>query len=98
MAVIENQTTGKSVSKTITSSSALGGQNAEWIVEDYSSGGSLVPFADFGTVLFTGAVAETSDGKDVGTSDATIIDIRQSNEVLTSVTIPSDSEVQVTYE
>ncbi|EOD50588.1 putative aspergillopepsin-2 protein [Neofusicoccum parvum] len=98
VAVIENLTTGKSVSKTITSSSALGGQNAEWIVEDFESGGSLVAFADFGTVLFTGAVAKTSSGTSVGTSDATIIDIKQSNKVLTSVSIPSSSEVEVTYE
>jgi hypothetical protein len=32
-----------------------GGLTAEWIVEDYgTAGGSLVPFADFGTVTFTG--------------------------------------------
>ena len=32
-----------------------GGTTAEWIVEDYgTSGGTLVPFADFGTVTFSG--------------------------------------------
>lgn len=31
-----------------------GGTTAEWIVEDFSSVNGLVPFADFGTVTFTG--------------------------------------------
>ncbi|KAF2085963.1 hypothetical protein K490DRAFT_45638 [Saccharata proteae CBS 121410] len=95
-AVIENLTTGKTVTKSLTSSSALGGENAEWIVEDYESGGSLVNFADFGTVLFTGATAKTNT-ETVGTSDASIIEIKQSKSVLTTVTIPSSSEVKVVY-
>ncbi|EKG15813.1 Peptidase G1 eqolisin [Macrophomina phaseolina MS6] len=97
VAVIENITTGKTVTKTITSSSALGGQNAEWIVEDFESNGSLVNFADFGTVLFTNAVAKTSSGTTVGPSGATSIDIKQSNKVLTSVSYPGTDEVEVTY-
>lgn len=98
VAVIENLTTGKSVSKTITSSSALCGENAEWIVEDFESNGSLVAFADFGDVLFTGAVAKTNTEGNVGTSGATLIDIKQNNKVLTSASIPSSSEVEVVYE
>lgn len=32
-----------------------GGRTAEWIVEDYgTAGGTLIPFADFGTVTFSG--------------------------------------------
>ena len=53
--VLENLSTGESVTQSVSapsSSSALGGQNAEWIVEDFEDNGSLVPFADFGTVLF----------------------------------------------
>ncbi|KAB2569772.1 Aspergillopepsin-2 protein [Lasiodiplodia theobromae] len=98
VAVIENLTTGKSVSKTITSSYALCGENAEWIVEDFESGGSLVAFADFGDVLFTGAVAKTNTEGNVGTSGAVLIDIKQNNKVLTSASIPSSSEVEVVYE
>lgn len=48
-ATIENISTGQLVSTELSSTYALGGLNAEWIVEDFSSGG-LVPFA--GTVLF----------------------------------------------
>jgi len=95
-AVIENLTTGKTVSKSITSSSKLGGQNAEWIVEDFEENGSLVPFADFGTVTFTNAVAGTSGGTE-GVSGATILDIEQSGKVLTSVSTSGSSEVIVKY-
>ncbi|OJD38844.1 aspergillopepsin-2 heavy chain [Diplodia corticola] len=96
-ATLDNLTTGKTVSKTLSSSSALCGENAEWIVEDFESNGELVAFADFGTVLFTGASAKTTT-ETVGTSDATLIDIKQGNSVLTSASIPSSSEVEVTYE
>lgn len=98
--VIENQTTGKQVSKTLSapdSSSTLGGQNAEWIVEDFEENGSLVSFTDFGSVTFSNAVAKTSS-ESLGTDGATIIEIRQNNKVLTDVTIPSSSEVKITYE
>ncbi|KAK8193194.1 peptidase A4 family-domain-containing protein [Phyllosticta capitalensis] len=98
-AVIENETTGQSVSKSLTapeSSATLGGQNAEWIVEDFESNGSLVSFADFGSVTFTDATAKTSTGNTYDPSDATVIDIEQGSTVLTSVSISSD-EVTVTY-
>lgn len=97
---LENVTTGKTVSKSLTapsSSSDLGGQNAEWIVEDYESDGSLVSLANFGTVTFTDAVAKTSS-ESLGTTDATIIEIESGNTVLTDVTIPSSSEVRIVYE
>ncbi|KAJ5873506.1 uncharacterized protein N7473_013379 [Penicillium subrubescens] len=97
-AVIENVTTGKSVSHTFSSSStqgSLGEVNAEWIVEDFESGGSLVNFANFGTVTFTGAQA-TDNGSKVGPSGATLIDIKQNNQVLTSSSVTSNS-VKVSY-
>lgn len=94
-AVIENLTTGKTVSESITSSSALCEQDAEWIVEDYEEGDSLVPFADFGTVTFTSASAGKSSGSS-GPSGATIIDIEQNNKVLTSVST-SSSGVTIKY-
>lgn len=74
---------------------ALQELNAEWIVEDFSEGNSLVPFADFGSVTFTGASATGSSGT-VGPSGATIIDIEQSGKVLTSVSTTSSS-VTVSY-
>lgn len=96
-AVVENLTTGKTVSKAITSSARLGGQNAEWIVEDFEQNGSLVPFANFGTVTFAGASAGTSTGGTVGVSGATLIDIKQNDKVLTTSSISGTSEVTVKY-
>ncbi|RAO66450.1 uncharacterized protein BHQ10_002462 [Talaromyces amestolkiae] len=99
-AVIENVTKGQTVSKKLTapsSSAKLGGQNAEWIVEDYEEGSSLVTLDNFGTVTFTSASAGLSNGNSVGTTGADIIDLEQNGQVLTSVTIPSSSEVVVKY-
>ncbi|KAJ7785335.1 peptidase A4 family-domain-containing protein [Mycena maculata] len=93
---ISNETTGKSVSKDLTSTAKLCGENAEWIVEDFEEGDSLVPFADFGTVKFTDAVATTSTGSTVGPEGAALIDIKQSSTVLTSVTA-TDSTLTVKY-
>lgn len=94
-AVIKNVSKGKTVSKSLTSSAALGGQNAEWIVEDYEQNGSLVPLANFGTVTFTGVSAQTAQ-QSVGLSGATILDLRQSNTVYSSAS-ESGSTVTVKY-
>jgi hypothetical protein len=99
-AVVENVSTGTTVTHTFSNEGSEGDlceYNAEWIVEDYEENGSLVQFADFGTVTFTGCSA-TDSGKTVGTSGATIIDIEQNNKVLTSCSVPSSSEVSCTYE
>lgn len=86
VATLENLSTGQTVSHTFTSTStqsSLCETNAEWIVEDFESGGQLVPFADFGSVKFTNASAKGSSGT-VTPAGATIIDIRdQSGNVLT---------------
>lgn len=96
-ATIENLTTGKTVTKELTSTSALGGQNAEWIVEDFEQNDALIAFADFGNVTFTECVASTSESSE-GVSSATIMDIENSSdEVLTDVTLISDSSFQVSY-
>lgn len=96
-ATIENLTTGKTVTKSLTSTSALGGENAEWIVEDFEEGDSLIAFADFGNVTFTDCVASTSESSE-GVDSATIMDIQNtSNEVLTDVTVISDSSFGVSY-
>ena len=88
-------TTGKTVTKSLTSSYALGGQNAEWIVEDFEEGGSLVALANWGTVTFTGATAKTATSSENAAS-AQIIDIKQNGKVLTSVSV-SGSTVTDTY-
>lgn len=99
-AVLENLSSGQSVTQQLSAPSSdatLGGQNAEWIVEDFESGGSLVSFADFGTVTFSNCVASTGS-ESLGTDGATIIEIEDSNgNVLTDVSIPSSSEVTITY-
>ncbi|KUJ12839.1 uncharacterized protein LY89DRAFT_195318 [Mollisia scopiformis] len=97
-AVIENVSTGTTVTHTFTGGEDgdLCEYNAEWIVEDYEEGDSLVTFADFGTVEFTDCSATDGSGT-VGTTGATIIDIEQNNKVLTSCSVPSSSEVLCTY-
>jgi hypothetical protein len=97
-AVVENVSTGTTVTHTFSGGvdGDLCGYNAEWIVEDFEEGDSLVTFADFGSVEFTGASASTSSGT-VGTTGATIIDIEQNSKILTSVSLPSSSEVLITY-
>ncbi|KAJ7084878.1 aspergillopepsin [Mycena belliarum] len=95
-AVIENVSTGKTVTKSLTSSARLCMENAEWIVEDFEEGNSLVPFANFGTVVFSNAQATTSSGSVVGPSGSVLIDIEQGSTVLTSVSTGSSS-VTVSY-
>lgn len=90
-AILENLTTGQTVSHNFTGQAhALCEENAEWIVEDFESGGGLVPFADFGTVTFTGATA-TQNGAAVGPAGATVMDIAQNGKTLTSCSTSSDS-------
>lgn len=97
-ATVENVSTGRSVTHTFTGG-GLGGSlceyNAEWIVEDFQMNGSLVPFANFGTVTFTGAKA-TTGGVIVGPSNATLIDISQNSHVLTSSSVNGNT-VTVQY-
>ncbi|KAE8383100.1 peptidase A4 family-domain-containing protein [Aspergillus bertholletiae] len=97
IAIIENRSTGQKVSKELSSSSPLGGINAEWIVEDFEQDGSLVDLVDFGTVTFTGAQAKAAGGQTVGLTGATVIDIVQGSQVVTDVTIDSDTEVTIRY-
>ncbi|KIK59735.1 hypothetical protein GYMLUDRAFT_654194 [Collybiopsis luxurians FD-317 M1] len=96
---IKNNSKGQTVSKAVTSSASLCQTNAEWIVEDFEecsgSSCSLVPFANFGSIEFTGASAATSSGS-ITPAGATIIDIEQNGEVLTSSSV-SGSTVSVTY-
>lgn len=100
-ATIENLTTGVTVSETFTdvTDGSLCEYDAEWIVEDFEectgSSCELVPFADFGTVTFTD-VSAVQSGSTVTPADATIIDIEQNNQVLTSCSA-SASEVTCTY-
>ncbi|PMD29669.1 concanavalin A-like lectin/glucanase [Hyaloscypha variabilis F] len=98
---LQNLSTGQSVTQDVSapdSSSALGGQNAEWIVEDFDENGSQVAFTDFGSVSFTNALAQTAQGSTLGTDGADIIEIvDDNNNVITQVSIPNSAEVDVVY-
>lgn len=86
VATLENLTTGQKVShKFSRTPSSLCQTDAEWIVEDFESGGSLVPFANFGSVTFTDASAKGSSGSVTPGANSIIIDIKDENsgEVLT---------------
>lgn len=96
-AYINNLSNGQSVSQPITSSSSLCQENAEWIVEDFEEGSGLVPFADFGSVTFSNAVASTSGGNSYGPDSGTQIDIVQNGQQLTQVS-DDGSSVTVTYQ
>ena len=74
---------------------ALCGENAEWIVEDYSVNGGLVPFASFGTVTFTDASAEYPGGP-VSPASASILDLVANGAVISSVSTGSPS-VTISY-
>jgi len=98
-AVIENVTKGTTVTHSFSGEGSEGDlceYDAEWIVEDYEEGSSLVSFADFGSVTFTSASALIG-GTTTSTSGASIIDIEQDSSVLTSCSVPSSSSVKCTY-
>ncbi|KAI0035573.1 aspergillopepsin [Vararia minispora EC-137] len=90
-ATIVNHSTGQTVSHTFSGQPSLCQENAEWIVEDFQQGNSLVPLSNFGTVTFTGASAGGTSP-----SGATIINMEQNNRVLTSASV-SGSSVSVAY-
>ncbi|EIW52514.1 aspergillopepsin [Trametes versicolor FP-101664 SS1] len=90
-ATIVNHSTGQTVSHTFSGQPALCEQDAEWIVEDFEEGNSLVPLANWGTVTFTGATANGA-----APSGATIINMEQNGRVLTSAST-SGSTVTVAY-
>ncbi len=97
LATIDNLTTGQSVSQHLSSSFALCEQDAEWIVEDYEEGGSLVPICDFGNIQFTDAYATTANGTRIYPPNGIIVEIEQNGKVYTSVSAGSES-VYISYQ
>ncbi|TGJ81496.1 hypothetical protein E0Z10_g7247 [Xylaria hypoxylon] len=105
-------TSGNSVTVTVTKTSSTGGTttisangkksqgtSAEWIVEDFTSGSSLVPFANFGSVTFTGATAVINGATVQASADSSVTIVLESSfgSALTGTTI-SGSSVAVVYE
>ncbi len=81
--MLENLTSGQIGTKPLkdpSSSSHLGGQNAEWIVEHFDEGGSEVSFADFGTVMFSFCTAKIVS-ESLTASGTTAIDTKQNGQV-----------------
>lgn len=100
VAILENQSSGQTVSQTLSApstSATLGGQNAEWIVEDFNSGASMVPLVNFGQVVFSGAQAEAG-GASYGVNDGEVLDIQQNGKLLAKVDIDSDTQFTVSYQ
>lgn len=97
MAVIENLSNRQTVYQDLSYPfNPLCEMNAEWIVEDFSAGGALVPFCDFGTVIFRDAYAYLNGGGYVTPYGATEMGIVQFGRVLTSVK-ESPGAVTITY-
>lgn len=100
VAILENQSSGQTVSQTLSApstSATLGGQNAEWIVEDFNSGASMVPLVNFGSVVFSGVQAEAG-GAAYGVNDGEVLDIQQNGKLLAKVDIDSDTQFTVSYQ
>jgi len=76
---IENTTRGTSIVGTVSGGTRLSATSAEWILEDFESGSSLVSFAGFPTSTFTGSA--TRSGTSVSPSTATLIDLVQNSEL-----------------
>lgn len=93
---MENTSTGKSFTKTVTSSNTLCGISAEWIMEDLSVDSSSIGLANYGSITFSNAVATTSS-KTVTPSGAELLDIETSaNQILTKSSVTSNS-VTIAY-
>ncbi len=99
-ATVENLTTGKKAQHTWRDASDLGElcqTNAEWIVEDFSVGGKLIPFADFGRVRFENA-SYVAVGQTHGVRGAMEVNIAHDNDVLARCRKEGRSAVECTYE
>jgi len=96
-ATIENLSTGQRATQDLSSSTPLCQQDAEWIVEDYSENGSLVPMCNFDKVEFTDAYATTASGTRIYPPSGVVFEINQGGKVYTSVSVGSES-VSVSYQ
>jgi len=97
-ATIENLTSGKSVTKTFKSETSypLCETDAEWIVEDFKSGGKLVPLLDWGTIKFTDTAAKGSK-KNVTAAGSEVMNLKQNGRVLTKTSVDSGGDITITY-
>jgi hypothetical protein len=91
---IDNLTNGNTASESLNSSIPLCLQGAEWTVEGLLLN---VPLIDFGTVAFVDAVVGGIAGTYTPSrSDATLYNIEQNNQLLTSISA-NGSSVTIKY-
>jgi len=95
-AYITNKSTGQSTSQGFSGQQALCQQGAEWIFEDYSVSGGLIPLSSFSEVTINQATYAGSTTQGAGVDGATVIDISQNGQTLTSASASGDT-VQVSY-
>ncbi|KAJ7149963.1 putative aspergillopepsin-2 precursor [Mycena filopes] len=76
---IRNVSRGTSIVGTVSGGTRLSAASAEWILEDFESGNSLVPFAAFPTSSFTGTAVRS--GVSTSPAGSTLIDIVQNSEL-----------------
>jgi hypothetical protein len=101
-AIIENISTGTTVTHKFTGEPALCEKSAEWIIEDFEDGGTLVPFANFGSLEFYDAYA-IENGKTVypNGSGGKIVDMQQGSTVVCSCSLSgtgANSDIICAYE
>lgn len=95
--VLENKTTGKSFSKTVTSSDTLCNKDAEWILEDVTFEDDNTGLANFGSVTFSDVAMTIGGSSSSSLGGADLMDIQDdTGNKLTSSKV-SGSSVVVTY-
>jgi hypothetical protein len=90
-----NARSGQTATIELSGQPALCLQTAEWIVEDWTSYGQYVPFADFGTISFTNTSATTLGGQTVDATAATLVQMVDNNwdSVATASVTPAGVDV-----
>lgn len=96
-AYITNLSSGQSVSHDFSGQTALCEQNAEWIVEDFESGDSLIPFAEYSTITFSDS-SYSSGGSTYGLDGSTLIDMVQDGQTLSTCNLSGDSGMTCSYQ
>ncbi|ESZ98638.1 hypothetical protein SBOR_0978 [Sclerotinia borealis F-4128] len=94
--VMENKSTGTSFTKIVSSTNTLCGVSAEWIMEDLSIDSSSIGLANYGSVVFSDAVATTAS-KTVTPSGSEILDIETSSNAILTKTSVTDNSVTIAY-
>lgn len=99
---LTNVSTGQTVTKDLEApgDSKLCRGNAEWIVEKHTDAhDKVVPWNNFGTVVFEAASAKLSTGSQEDLSGASVLDLqdKQTGTIYTNTTINSGSKVTIKY-